>query len=69
VKLAELVASVTDYPYPPINTGCRYTGGLVDWAAFQGIPAVDVELSTHSSTDLEMNLRVLDVLLRLRWVK
>lgn len=69
VKLAELVASVTDYPYPPINTGCRYTGGLVDWAAFQGIPAVDIELSTHSSTDLEMNLRVLDVLLRLRWVE
>lgn len=65
-KLAQQIAAVTDYAYPPVDTGCRYTGSMVDWAALQGIPSVDLELSTHDSTDFEMNLRVLAVLLNFR---
>lgn len=59
LALAEAIAAVTDYPYPPIDTGCEYTGQLADWAAANGISAVDVELSTHASLDLEANLSVL----------
>jgi g-D-glutamyl-meso-diaminopimelate peptidase len=62
VRLAESIAAVTDYAYPPINTGCVYTGGLVDWMALQGIPSVDLELTTHLSTDFEENKNVLDAL-------
>mgnify|MGYP001769391394 CR=1 FL=1 len=59
-----LLAAVSTYQYPPINTGCEYTGGLVDWTADLGIPSVDVELTNHSDTDFDMNLRILDVLLK-----
>lgn len=59
VSLAEAISKVTDYPYPPINTGCDYSGNLTDWAASNGIHAVDIELSTHDSVDYEINLRVL----------
>lgn len=64
IRLAEAVAQVTDYPYPPINTGCYYTGNLTDWAAnTRSIPSVDIELTNHSQTDFEQNLRVLQVFL------
>jgi len=66
-RLAEAVAEVTTYPWPPINTGCVYTGGMVDWTAAQGIPSLDLELTDHTHTDFEMNLRVLNVLLN--WEK
>jgi len=62
-RLAEAVAAVSTYPYPPINTGCEYTGGMVDWTANQGIPSLDVELTDHTDTDFEMNLKVLQVFL------
>ncbi len=63
VLLAEQVAAVTDYPYPPLYTGCIYTGTLVDWTAWQGIPSIDLELTNHKDTDFEDNLRVLKVFL------
>jgi hypothetical protein len=63
IDLAEAIAAVTDYPYPPWGGGCVYTGNLVDWAAKAGIPGVDVELHTHEYTDFEINLRVLGVFL------
>ena len=59
VSVAEQVAAVTDYPYPPLYTGCIYTGTLVDWTAWQGIPSIDLELTNHKDTDFEDNLRVL----------
>jgi protein MpaA len=59
VSLAEGISLVTDYPYPPIETGCDYSGNLTDWAAANGIDAVDIELTTHDSIDYEINLRVL----------
>lgn len=64
IRLAEAVAEVTTYPWPPINTGCDYTGNLTDWAAnTRGIPSIDIELTNHRDTDFEMNLRVLQVFL------
>jgi len=63
LSLAETIAGVSDYPYPPVDTGCQYTGQLIDWASLNGIAAIDIELSTHSSTDLRQNLRILTAFL------
>lgn len=63
IRLAEAVAAVSTYPYPPINTGCVYTGDFTDWADARGMAALNVELSDHSHTDFEMNLKILEVFL------
>lgn len=62
-ELAAAIAAVTHYPYPPIDNGCVYTGGMVDWAASIGIPALDIELTNHTDTDFDVNLLALNVLL------
>lgn len=59
LRLAQAIADVTDYAYPPVDYGCQYTGQFADWAAAQGMAAVDIELSTHDSLDLWVNLEVL----------
>ncbi len=64
VRLAQEIASVTPYIYPPFDTGCRFSGTLVDWALQQGVIGVDLELRTHSETEFEVNLEVLSLLLR-----
>lgn len=64
--LAETLAEVSGYDYPPLDYGCEYTGQFADWAVSQGIPAVDVELTTHYTTDFEINLRVLEAFLEWR---
>lgn len=62
-RLAKALAKPTGYPYPPIDTGCEYTGTLADWAVENGVgAAVDMELSTHKYTDFEENLKALKVL-------
>lgn len=66
VSLADAIAQVAPYPYPPIKGSCLYTGQFADWAADQGIPAVDVELTNHYETDFEINLRVLEVFVNWR---
>ncbi len=67
IRLAEDVAEVTDYPWPPIDTGCDYTGNLTDWAAnTRSIPSIDIELTNHRDTDFVQNLRVLQVFLAWR---
>jgi hypothetical protein len=66
LSLARSVAEVAPYAYPPINTGCDYSGEMVDWAASNGIAAVDIELSTHHSLDEAINLRVLYTFLNWR---
>jgi predicted deacylase len=66
LSLAEAIAAVSDYPYPPIDIGCEYTGTMTDWAADHGVAAVDIELSTHWDTDLEQNLIILDTFLNWR---
>jgi predicted deacylase len=63
LALAEALAEVSDYPYPPVDTGCAFTGQLIDWAANNGIAAVDIELHNHRDTDLEVNLAVLQAFL------
>lgn len=62
-SLAEMVAAHTDYSYPPLDTGCQYTGQLADWAVANGIAAADVELSTHYNLDVDQNFAVLEAFL------
>ena len=63
VRLAESLAQVTSYPFPPIDTGCAYSGTLADYAVSSGIAAVDLELTNHFDSDFDQNLQALDVLL------
>lgn len=66
IKLAKALAKVTKYPYPPIDTGCYYTGTLADYAVSLGAAAVDMELRNHRDTDFKQNLKALKVLLEWR---
>ncbi|MBT3390049.1 MAG: hypothetical protein HN413_06525 [Chloroflexi bacterium] len=63
IRLAESLAAVSNYPYPPIDTSCTFTGQLIDWASNAGIPAVDIELTNHRDTDFEQNFRILEAFL------
>jgi hypothetical protein len=63
LDLARAVAAVSPYPYPPIDTGCEFTGNMVDWASSLGIAALDIELSDHAHTELDTNLQVLKTFL------
>jgi hypothetical protein len=62
-RFAEALAEVTNYPFPPIDLGCVFTGTLADYAVEMGAISVDMELSTHTRTDFKQNLRALNVLL------
>jgi len=62
-RLAQSIAEVSSYRFPPIDTGCTYSGTLADYAVSTGIAAVDLELTNHFDTDFEQNSNVLDVLL------
>lgn len=64
INLAESISAVTDYAYPPISTGCKYTGQMADWMSLHGIAAVDLELTNHTDTDFDANLTVLNVLMK-----
>lgn len=59
ISLAEAVASASDYPYPPIDTGCKFSGQLIDWASDQGVAAIDIELTDHVHTDFDQNILIL----------
>jgi len=64
IRLAKSLAKTTNYPYPPLDTGCAYTGTLADWAVENGVgAAVDMELANHRDTDFNKNLNALKVLL------
>ncbi len=63
-RLAQAISGVAGYAYPPLRNGCEYTGTLVDWAAAHGVSAaVDLELNSDSDTEIEKNLKVLDLIL------
>jgi predicted deacylase len=62
-RLAQSLAQVTSYRFPPLDTGCTYSGTLADYAVANGITAVDLELTNHIDTDFDQNLQALDVLL------
>lgn len=66
ISLAIALAGVSTYAYPPMDTGCLYTGTMTDWASQLGIAAVDVELTNHHDTEFEMNLLVLEAFLAWR---
>jgi predicted deacylase len=66
IELAKALSKATRYPYPPIDTGCYYTGTLADYAVSLGAAAVDMELRNHRDTDFKQNLRALKVLLEWR---
>ena len=60
IRLARTLATATGYPYPPLDTGCEYTGTLADWAVENGVgAAVDMELANHRDTDFNKNLKAL----------
>jgi hypothetical protein len=63
IRLAGSIAEVSPYPFPPIDTGCMYSGTLADYAVSKGIAAVDLELTNHFDTDFKQNLDILNVLL------
>lgn len=63
IRFAKALAKATGYAYPPIDTGCKYTGALADYAVELGAVAVDMELSSHKYTDFKENLKALNVLL------
>jgi len=63
-RLANMLGNITNYPYPPMDTGCVYTGTLADWAVENGVgAAVDMELANHKDTDFDKNLKVVQGLL------
>ncbi len=62
-NLARALAAVAPYSYPPVDTGCLYTGQFVDWVVQNGIAGVDIELTDHKNTDFEINLLVLETFL------
>ena len=64
IRFARAIHKVApEYPYPPIDTGCKFSGTLADYGVSLGAVAVDMELQNHRDTDFEINLEVLDVLL------
>jgi len=66
-SLARALSAASLYLYPPVNDpGCQYTGQLIDWAAAQGIAAVDVELTDHESNDILINRKLLEAFLAWR---
>ncbi len=44
INLAESISAVTDYAYPPMNSGCKYTGQMADWMAMHGITPIPIFL-------------------------
>jgi predicted deacylase len=55
-QLAHLLAEATGYGEAE-SIGYPVTGSIVDYLAFEGVAAVDVELTNKIDTDLERNLR------------
>jgi len=68
VGLAQAISAISPYAYPPFDTGCEYTGTLVDFAISQGVQAaVDLELNSEQDPELAENLEVLSLLMRLQF--
>jgi len=66
LDLAQTLAEVSTYPFPPFGSSCEVTGMFVNWAVGLGIAAVDVELTNHHDTDFAMNLKVMEAFLKWR---
>jgi predicted deacylase len=66
INLSKTLAGVSEYQYPPVDTGCEMHGDLTDWAATQNIAAVDIELHNFRHIDWEENLAILKAFLQFR---
>jgi hypothetical protein len=67
IRLAESLANVSTFRYPPKDIGCVYTGNLTDWASsVMEIAAVDIELHDFKHTDFEENMKILKTFLKFR---
>jgi hypothetical protein len=55
--LAEVIGEAAGYSYGEAFSAYRVTGTAASWVDGQGIPAVDLELSTTRSSEFERNLR------------
>lgn len=62
--LSAYLSQVSGYPYPAMVTGCYMTGSLVDWAITTGAAGVDLELTDHWDTEFNINLTLVQALLR-----
>ena len=66
VELASRYARVSGYVYQENFTAYAVTGDATDWLSTVGIPAITVELSSHTDLDWERNLKaILDLLVNL----
>ncbi len=61
-QLAHLLAEATGYEEAE-SIGYPVTGSIVDYLAFRGVAAVDVELTNKTDTELERNLRGLQAVM------
>jgi predicted deacylase len=67
IRLAEKLANVSTFRYPPKDIGCVYTGNLTDWASStREIAAVDIELHDFKHTDIDENLKILKAFLKFK---
>jgi hypothetical protein len=65
-ELAEMMSKVTGYPHALEGIpGQITTGDAIDYLSTKGIAAIEIELTTHESTDWEQNLQ--GVLAFLNW--
>jgi predicted deacylase len=62
-RLAQAISEVSSYSFPPLDTGCAYSGTLADYAVSTGSAAVDLELTNHFDSDFDQNLAIMNVLL------
>jgi hypothetical protein len=58
VSLAQHIAQATGYPYRPEGIpGQIMTGNAIDWLTVNGVNAIEIELTNHTSIDWPQNLR------------
>jgi hypothetical protein len=54
--LAAVLGAAANYPYGAEFTSCPVSGTEANWVDGQGIPSVDVELTTTQSSEFVRNL-------------
>ncbi len=57
LRLAEIYSKASGYPYRIEYLPYLVTGDASDWLDSKGIPAINVELTNHTNTELKRNLK------------
>ncbi len=65
VELAKTFATAAGYPTEAAFDAYAINGDMVNWLAKQGVPAISVLLSSHTSTDRTKNINGLDAVLKM----